>query len=619
MQSSNAEFKNTLSALETPYQVKCVASGESCLANAVGTAANGELGKGSVTKTEEITGLTPDVTYSCYVILTYKGLNRCSKPVTVTAGTPSPLNAQVLTSGITPTSWTGTFLLNGARSADAVSSRAQGTTYSVRCVPQGQSCVAVNPNFPPVNLPDGADTGTAENLDPSMAFSCYVIATAGTTVSCSDPVNIVTPPLDPQCVGIDASGAPRPVDWFVMLKQPTGYDFVYVDNLMLEACTNPEDCWYYPPTTLTNMETGRTPVAYTLQYAVDAAKNSMGYLYLSDQPPNFDGKKNEWFPGYCDSSWAHAKSAAMFSDKTGVLLDHSAPNFPVPVKYADAEYPFYWLGANQACLAQHFACMSFDSATFGDQVSNSLSTMKAFVYDTNFPPSLRTQYPTLFDITKKFQPDNTYNYTAGASTSDGTDLVVVSKPTCFSDVPGCNCGLVHDNYTVPALNETVSWMTFYSVYPGETVSGPQKPLPLACPATPETPDADSKNIVGVSFPGRDDMMNQYNYTRDHAKWGVTAPDATGKYACFGDMNRSSNITVAGQKKRGGAFYCLNNDKLWDLMNQAIQSTLDCGLPALIEPTVFLGCDGNASSYEYQRFDSPSYSPSDTCTRYYSAA
>lgn len=607
------EFTNKLSAFDTPYQVKCVDSGESCLANSIGTVATGELGKGFVTETAEITGLTPNVTYSCYVILTYKGLNRCSKPVTVTTGSPSPLNVQVLTSGISPTSWTGTIILNGARSSSAQ------TTSSLRCVPRGQSCVVVNPSFPAVDIADGGDTETTEYLEPNTPYSCYAIATTETTVSCSEPVNIITPPVDPQCVGIDASGAPRPVDWFVMLKQPTGYDFVYLDNLMLETCDNPEDCWYYPPTTLTNMETGRTPVAYTLQYAVDAAQNSMGYLYLSDQPPNFDGKENIWFSGDCDSSWAHAKSAAMFSNNTGILLDHSAPNFPVPVKYADAEFPFYWLGVKQACLAQHFACMSFDSETFGDQVSNSLATMKAFVYDTNFPASLRTQYPTLFDITKSFQPDKTYNYTADASTSEGTDLVVVSKPTCFSNVPGCNYGLVHDNYTVPALNETVSWMTFYSVYPNETVSGPQMPLPSACPATPETPDANSKNIIGVSFPGRDDMINQYNYTRDHAKWGVTPPDATGKYACFGDMNRSSNITVAGQKKRGGAFYCLNNEKLWGLMNQAVQSTLDCGLPALIEFTDFSGCDGNSSSYEYQRFDSPDYSYPDTCIRYYSPA
>ena len=151
---------------------------------------------------------------------------------------------------------------------------------------------------------------------------------------------------------------------------------------------------------------------------------------------------------------------------------------------------------------------------------------------------------------------------------------------------------------MPALNETVSWMTFYSAFPGEPPSEPQMPLPSACLATPETPDADSKNIIGVSFPGRNDMINQYNYTRDHAKWGVTPPDASGKYACFGDMNRSSNITEAGQKKRRGAFYCLNNEKLWGLMNQAIQTTLDCGLPALIESTDFSGCAGNSSLYEY---------------------
>lgn len=611
MQTNNAEFKNTFSAFTTPFQVKCVNLGETCLANAIGTEVSGELGKGSVTATAEITGLTPNATYSCYVILTHKGLNRCSKPVTVTTGPPSALNVQVFTSGITPTSWTGRFL-NGARSSS------NEGPYSVRCVPKGQSCVVINPAYHYFNVIAGEDTGTVENLEPNTPYSCYVIAEEGTAVGCSQPVNIITPPVDPQCVGIDTTGAPRPVDWYVLLKQPTGYDFVYLDNLMLETCTDPEDCWYYPPSRLTNMKTGSTPVAFTLQYAVDAAKNSMGYVYLSDQPPYFNGTRNTWVPGYCDDSWAHAKSAAMFSNRTGVLLDHSSPNFPIPVKYADAEFPFYWMSRNQACLAQHFACMSFDSETFGDQVSNSLATMKAFVYDTNFPSSLRKQYPTLFDITKSFQPDKTYNYTAEASTTEGTDLVVVSKPTCFPNVPGCNYGLVHDNYTVPALNETVSWMTFYSTYPGQPVEISQMPLPSACPATPETPNADSKNIIGVSFPGRDDMFNQYNYTRDHAKWGVTSPNATGKYACFGDMNRTSRNSTEGQKKRGGAFYCLNNEKLWGLMNQAVQSTLDCGLPALIEPTDFSGCDGNAESYKHHLFDSPSsYSPSDTCVRYYS--
>ena len=115
------------------------------------------------------------------------------------------------------------------------------------------------------------------------------------------------------------------------------------------------------------------------------------------------------------------------------------------------------------------------------------------------------------------------------------------------------------------------------------------------------------------------MINQYNYTRDHAKWGVTPPDAGGKYACFGDMNRSSNITDAGQKKRGGAFYCLNNEKLWALMNEAVETTLDCGLPALIELTDFSGCAGSSASRQYQHFDSRDDPPPDTCTRYYSPA
>mmetsp|Transcript_13390 Transcript_13390/g.26690 ORF Transcript_13390/g.26690 Transcript_13390/m.26690 type:complete len:665 (+) Transcript_13390:126-2120(+) len=602
------------------YAIKCVLAGDTCndlvVAQVDGTIPV-EKDKAHL-MVVGIDGLLPNTAYTCFTeTTTVDKVRLCQSPVDFTTPRAAgELSEPITTVGISPTSWTAQWIPQVLGNRDS----AEENGYAAQCVPKGASDPS---KYPVVPADLGSTSVTVGYLQPLQSYDCVITKTTVASMLMSSPIPVKTPGLDPQCVGVDEEGNPRPVDWFVMIKQPAGWDFVYVDNIMLETCSNSTDCWYYPQS-INNMETGSSPVAFTLQYAYDARANGHGYIYYNDQPPYYNDYFKSWSSGSCSNN-AHAKTALAFSENSGFLLDHSSPAFPLPLGEVTDEFPFYWLGSLQACLAQQFGCFNFDQQALNGDISQVVYNMKAWVYDTYFPASLQTIYPTLYDATKEDLSDTFTAYYGDVSTIGGQDLKTVSRPMCYSsqyNSSQCEFGILQDNFTTPYLEETMHWMSFISVYNlSEPVFPSQAPLPGACPANASTPAANSLNILNVTFPGREDTMNTYGFDRDHAKWGVSDEDSTVKYACVGDMNRAGKIPYEGQPRRGGAFYCLQNDKFWELLSEAVTEVEPCGAGPPLAQTNFAQCpvDTGALRETLVKESESDVSSGSNCKRYYTPA
>jgi hypothetical protein len=635
---TNSSFSITYSVngpdvFDVRYRVLCVPEGVPCLGGPQGDTdivaessglipASPDPSKLKNKQTFEVSlsGFEPGTDYRCYTEASVSSkMKICDAGIKVTTGpTFGVWDTRVITAGVTPTSWTGSW-------SPPVSSRASTTdstqvSYAASCVPRGTADPSVYPAY--LATDPSASSATVPNLEPLGEYSCTVQEITKQLVLVSDPVNVTMPGTEPQCIGVDDQGNPRPVDWFVMIKQPAGWDYVYVDNIKLESCTNASDCWYYPPKDK-NLFTSSSPVAFTLQYAADAEANEQGYMYYNDQPPIYQSNINTWTSGSCSNN-AHAKTVLAFGETQGYVLDHSSPAFPLPQSGLSSEFPFYWLGAPQACLAQHFGCFSFNSTVLNSTISSAVYNMKAYVYDINFPTALQATYPTLYAATRADLPDKYDVFYGETDTQGEQSMKIVSKPMCYSDqsFSECSFGIIQDNYTTPYLNQTMYWMSFYSVYSANETFASQDPIQGACPANASTPWLDSLNILNVSFPGRPDTINSYDFSRDHAKWGVSADDSTVKYACVGDMNRAGQVPKAGQPRRGGAFYCLQNDLLWSILSDSVVSIEPCGVGPTFEDTDFDGCPNssvNASSLILVSDGTGnSTSSASTCKRYYNA-
>ncbi len=56
--------------------------------------------------------------------------------------------------------------------------------------------------------------------------------------------------------------------------------------------------------------------------------------------------------------------------------------------------------------------------------------------------------------------------------------------------------------------------------------------------------------------------------QDHAKWAVCKDGNS--WTCVGDMNRMDT-----QEKRGGSFFCVNDENLWQAFKSVVYQTEAC--------------------------------------------
>ena len=163
------------------YSVKCVASGQSCSATAIGIGGT-NIPRGI--QSGQVTGLSNGASYSCYVIAS-NSVNAavCSDPFAITvSGTPAgAAGAPIIISSVG--SGTGTW-------SATWNPGTQGTpleTYSTKCVFAGLSCTDVAQGFGQTGIPRGSNFGQVSGLNAFSAYYCYVIAVNAVASTCSAP------------------------------------------------------------------------------------------------------------------------------------------------------------------------------------------------------------------------------------------------------------------------------------------------------------------------------------------------------------------------------------------------------------------------------------------------
>lgn len=318
-------------------------------------------------------------------------------------------------------------------------------------------------------------------------------------------------------------------------------------------------------------------------------------MSYSDQPPipanNTEGDH---------TSFAHAKGVLAFSSGGGFWLDHSSPSWPQPVNATNASFPIWTLSAGQACLAQQFACFNFDNgASLTTAIPEILYTIKPYIFDQTLPAPLAQQYPALANVSQGQYTYANATTAVNAITVGGKRLQLFCKPQCTWSM--CTNELIHDGAVVPGLNMSIAWMGFTSCYNLTQGCGGSAPLNSSCPAEPtaQNPALDSLNVEAVSFPDVGNLTwSSYNFTSDHAKWGVSVGTDAGvtgrvgrprkKVVCLGDNNR-----VESQMYRGGAFICMESGTLWHAFADSITSIETCSQPMPLAQTDFGNCPNSA--------------------------
>lgn len=179
------------------------------------------------------------------------------------------------------------------------------------------------------------------------------------------------------------------VDWFIVYKIPklernlapfnTGYSYVYVSSV--NATT-----WTLSSKLITDSD---SIFANTLRpfYPLKSADSNLSYIVYNDQTP--DGKNA--------NSYAHAKGFVGMDAGTGFWLIHSVPKFPSIVSPDSA----YLYPPNAKENGQTAICLSFNTASQGDNIAFQLLTMKPKLFSSFLSTDVKQVASHFADVIQK--------------------------------------------------------------------------------------------------------------------------------------------------------------------------------------------------------------------------
>jgi deoxyribonuclease-2 len=391
------------------------------------------------------------------------------------------------------------------------------------------------------------------------------------------------------CMGLGK----RPVDWWLMLKHPAGYQYSYVDSSILGECLHGAlstgNCWRHRlsmfnpnPVTHTLAPLAEAAAAEASSTAgssysrmvsatatADAATSDvaaaaqLAYVIYNDDDPQ---GTEHW-------QFAHAKGVAAFSSSSsnsgvgnvssrleGFWLLHSAPRFPGHPVQAD----FSQLQRAQSVFGQHFFCITLAGSTVLNTVAELLLTAGPFIYSSSLPAKAAEQVPgwsQLVNSSGSINSTHQHAVQAGLSTAGGQPLLAFAKTQLFNHS-------LTDAVVVPGLACDMWWETWRRGHDAE---------PSLCPQG--TGQHSSLNIAGIAFPG---WPYRWYWPQDHSKWGISSSghlhssrsrgnaSCMGNIVCFGDLNRAY-----WQSHRGGGYVCLQHPQLWQVLSSIVAAVEPC--------------------------------------------
>ena len=318
------------------------------------------------------------------------------------------------------------------------------------------------------------------------------------------------------------------VDWYVIFFMPQSASsdskihYAYFDNTLSSLQYYLYEESTFPPTRITSYVTSSSNLE-----SID-----FNYFFWNDDLTVKDGESKD-----APSSRAHAKGSLVYDKSNGAFLLHSLPRFPTRTSTNEilTELP-----SNAGTYGQHFFCITVTKTT-AEKIAEILNYINvsnnASVKQDNVNSSANKWITAL--INNVFDSNYPKELQTSIKSKAGVDFNIISK-----------------NY----LNKITPYdTTVRSIYLDDFYVRTWT-RPALAPAICE--EYSLFNVENVQF-------GEYGYTKtkEHSKWAISVY----KYInCFGDLNHCES-----QANRGGNIICFQNEKLRNIMKNAINGIDNC--------------------------------------------
>ena len=315
------------------------------------------------------------------------------------------------------------------------------------------------------------------------------------------------------------------VDWYAIFFMPKSASsdheihYAYIDNTLSSLQYYKYEESTFPPTMIT-------------AYVTESTSDDFNYFFWNDDLTVKDGPSESAPP-----ERAHAKGSLVYDKNNGAFLTHSLPRFPTRTIFNEilTELP-----SNAGVYGQHFFCITV-SKTTAEKIAEILNYINvsnnASVDEDNVNSSPNKWITALID--------NVY------STSYPKEL-----QTTIKSKRGVDFNIISKSYLKKVIPYDTTVRDIYSDdFYVRTWSKPSL-APAICD------EYSLFNVLDVKF-------GEYEYSKgkEHSKWAISVY----KYVnCFADLNHCPS-----QANRGGNIICFENEKLHDIMLDAVVDIDSC--------------------------------------------
>ena len=232
---------------------------------------------------------------------------------------------------------------------------------------------------------------------------------------------------------------------------------------------------------------------------------------------------------------AHAKGTLIYDANLGSFLLHSLPRFPT--RTSDNQI-LTELPSNTGAYGQSFLCITITRST-AEIIGQMLNCINVNVNKAVDSDRVNTYYQNEWFtnlINNKMDNSCSLQHIKGIRSKNGVDFTFFGK-----------------NYKNKVIPYDTTLREFYNDdFYVRTWSRPS-------PAPAQYDTYSLVNVLEVKF-----GSYSYHANKEHSKWAITQNK---NIVCFGDLNH-----VESQKDRGGHIVCFENEKLHNIMKNAVVST-----------------------------------------------
>ncbi len=349
----------------------------------------------------------------------------------------------------------------------------------------------------------------------------------------------------------------NPVDWWVILKAPASYKYIYRD-------ANTQDPTFSAPKANLN-DHARGALSNTMNAFYASNKNpNVGYIAYNDQPPT----------GQDQGDFAHAKGLLAFDENLGFWLIHSIPHFP---SSSLSSKSYAGLPSSSFKYGQSLFCVTYPINAYAE-IGAQLEVDGPYIMQRYLPPTLQ---PQIDNNLANIKIDGPQTRVAQLTSLGGVLITSVAKTKQWQMD-------FYEDLLAPTLASDLLVRTW--MLSGENL--PTSCTGADCHSTYFNYDAVQRRVKDpicnrLCTTGSEDQchfaystmqVNKVKFSRDieiahqndHSKWAITAPNSAHPMVCIGDMN-----TQKGQRSRGGGTACIEDQAMWNALYSLISDRDTC--------------------------------------------